>query len=327
MKNKIKVALIYKENYKFFKKSHFDQTTREFFLKALNRNENLEVEYFPSQNKFDCMRLKSKFDLILLPNNNTDATPDELDEVKKIDIPVVCRTGDPHYAKRYNQFQFHEKWKIKYYFNFMHEEYFYKFYPQDFKYETIKFGIEPANYEKLNTNFNERRKDKILISGALGKYNVKSRIANSILNPKRSGWYFYKLRTICNDLDYVVHSREIEKTGPQESFPQILSRYFAAIAATTFYPTIKYWETSAAGCLTFMEITKRNNGEYLGYKDGENAIFINEENYLEKFQEYLSDKDNQKWSEIAKRGREFTIEQFSNDVAVEKLVNLFKKII
>ena len=38
-------------------------------------------------------------------------TPDELDHIKELDIPVVCRTGDPHWAKRYNQFEFHEKLK------------------------------------------------------------------------------------------------------------------------------------------------------------------------------------------------------------------------
>tara|TARA_Y100000590_G_scaffold382396_1_gene452309 strand:+ start:4821 stop:5804 length:984 start_codon:yes stop_codon:yes gene_type:complete len=327
VEKKIKVAFIYKKNYHFFDKNHFDQTTYEFFIKALNRNDDLQMEYFPCQNKFDCKKLKSKFDIILLPNNLTDGTPDELTGIKEIDIPVVCRTGDPHNAKNYNQFQFHEKWNIKYYFNFMHEDYFYKFYPRDFKYETIKFGIETENFEKIDSNYEQRKKNEILISGALGKNNIKSRIANSVLNPKSSGWYFYKLRTICNDLDYVVHSREIEKKLSNVTFPQILSKYFAAIAATTFYPTIKYWETSAAGCLTFMEITEKNNGQYLGYEDGKNAVFINEKNYLEKFEEFLTDKDNPKWVEIAKRGQEFTIKQFSNDVAVKKLVNLFNKII
>jgi hypothetical protein len=209
----------------------------------------------------------------------------------------------------------------------MHEEYFYKFYPRDFKYRTITFGIEPEIYENLDYNFKKRRNDKILNSGAIGKSNLKSRTANRVLNPKRSGWYFYKLRTLCNNLEFVTHTAELEKEFPSCSYPELLSKYCTAIAATTFYPTIKYWESSAAGCLTFMEITELNRGRYLGYEDGENAIFINENNYKEKFQNYLSDSDNSNWSEIAKAGYDYTMKRFSNDEAVKELVNLIKEIL
>ena len=327
MSKKINVALIYKNNYTFFNENHFDKTTYYFFMKALGRNEDLEVSYFPCDNRFDCSKLKSKADIILLPHNNTDGTPEELIGIKELGIPVICRTGDPHWAKRYNQFQFHDKWKIDYYFNFMHEEYFYKFYPRDFKYRTITFGIEPEIYENLDYNFKKRRNDKILNSGAIGKSNLKSRTANRVLNPKRSGWYFYKLRTLCNNLEFVTHTTELEKEFPHCSYPELLSKYCTAIAATTFYPTIKYWETSAAGCLTFMEITELNRGKYLGYRDGENAIFINENNYKEKFQNYLSDSDNSNWSEIAKAGHDYTMKRFSNDEAVESLVKLMRSLI
>jgi hypothetical protein len=327
MKEKIKVALIYKDNYIFFNENHFDKTTYYFFMKALERNQNLDITYFPSENTFDCSKLKGKFDLILLPNNNTDGTPDNLIDIKKIEIPVICRTGDPHWAKSKNQFQFHEKWKIDYYFNFMHEDYFYKFYSKDFKYKTITFGIEPKIYDKINYEFRNRIKNIILNSGALGKNRIKSRVANRILNPKRSGWYFYKLRTLCNNLDYVTHTKKIEKKFPSLTYNELLAKYSAVIAATTFYPTIKYWETSAAGCLTFMEITEQNNGKYLGYKNGENAIFITENNYKEKFEEYLSDAMNPKWEQIAKQGTEYTMKKFSNDEAVNELVNLMKDLL
>jgi len=327
MSKKINVALIYKNNYTFFNENHFDKTTYYFFMKALERNDDLDVSYFPCDNKFDCSKLNGKADIILLPNNNTDGTPEELFGIKELEIPVICRTGDPHWAQRYNQFQFHDKWKIDYYFNFMHEEYFYQFYPKDFKYRTITFGVEPEIYENLNYDFKKRRNDKILNSGAIGKSNLKSRIANMILNPERSGWYFYKLRTLCNNLEFVTHTAELEKEFPRCSYPELLSKYSAAIAATTFYPTIKYWESSAAGCLTFMEITELNKGKYLGYRDGENAIFINENNYKEKFQNYLLDSDNSNWSEIAKAGRDYTMKRFSNDEAVKELVSLIKEIL
>ena len=323
MKKKIRVALIYKSSYNFLSGNHFDNTTYHFFMHALKRNPNIEMTYYPSKNRFDVSKIQNKHDIILLPNNNTDGTPDELTGMNNVGIPVICRTGDPHYAKKYDQFKFDEKWKIDCYFNFMHEEYFYRFYPKKFKYKTILFGLEPSLYQNL-IPFKERIKNKILNSGATGKTEIVSRIANRILNPRRSGWYFYKLRTKCNDLPYVVHPRKLGFEFQNDDYPRLLSRFQTAIAATTFYPTIKYLETTAAGCMTFMEITERNLGKYLGFSDDKTAIFINEDNYKEKFEEYLSDPDNPKWEEIASNGRKHVLDNLNNDVAANNLAELMR---
>ena len=101
----------------------------------------------------------------------------------------------------------------------------------------------------------------------------------------------------------------------------------ASIAETTFYPTLKYWENAAAGCLTFMEITEKNDGEFIGFKNNESCIFINENNYKNKFEEFLSDPDNTKWEEIATLGRDFAMNELNNDNAVETIVDLIKKLI
>ena len=50
MQKKTRVALIYKKNYTFFNEEHFDKTTYYFFMKALRRNNNLDVEFFPVEN-------------------------------------------------------------------------------------------------------------------------------------------------------------------------------------------------------------------------------------------------------------------------------------
>ena len=70
-----------------------------------------------------------------------------------------------------------------------------------------------------------------------------------------------------------------------------------------------------------------NRGDYLGYVDGETAIFINEKNYKEKFEEFLNDPSNPKWEKIASRGREYTIRNLNNDKAVESLVELMKSLL
>ena len=80
-------------------------------------------------------------------------------------------------------------------------------------------------------------------------------------------------------------------------------------------------------CLAFLEITKENQGEYLGYKDNETAIFINEKNYEKKFKKYLNDLDNPKWREIAQKGQKYTMNHLNNDHAVDSLVDLFNEVI
>ena len=294
-------------------------------MKALKRNTKLQVTYFPEEESFDVSKLKGRFDVILLPENHKFSVPDKLENIKNIDIPVIARCGDFHNAEKYNTFEYHDKYNIDYYFNFMSEKYFYKFYPKSYNYREIIFGVEPILYQNLMP-FSDRIKEKILNSGAIGKKSIISRIINRIVNPKRSGWYFYKLRTMCDDLSYVEHIGMVGKKYVNDDYPKLLSRYRAAIVATTFYPTIKYLESSAAGCLTFMEITDTNNGKYLGYIDNETSIFINEKNYKKKFNEYLENPDDPKWEQIAKKGHEYTMKNFTNDVAVEHLIELMNQV-
>jgi hypothetical protein len=135
------------------------------------------------------------------------------------------------------------------------------------------------------------------------------------------------LRTKCNNLSYVDYTLTQNHEYINDKYPLLLQKYRAAIAADTFSPVIKYWEIPAAGCLTFMEISEKNNGNYIGFKDNETAIFINEKNYQEKFLEYLSDKENKKWETIAKAGNEFALKKFNNDTGVESLVELTKTLL
>ena len=116
MTNIIKLALIYKKSYNYFQPEHFDRTTYDFFMVALKRHPRLEICYYPVDNYFDTEKLRGKTDIILLTNNRTDGTPNELDNINDLEIPIISRTGDPHHAEKYNQIEFHDKWKIDYYF-------------------------------------------------------------------------------------------------------------------------------------------------------------------------------------------------------------------
>jgi len=327
MNRKIKVALIYKSTYHAFHPDFFEKSSFDFFMKALKRNPQIEISYFSVDGDyFDTKKLKNNCDVILLANHDPGAIPTILEGIQNLDVPVICRTGDQHFVKRDNTIGFHEKYKIDYYFGSNPKSYFYKFLPQDFMYQEIPLGLEPSLYQNLRP-YKERIKDKILNSGSVGKLSIKSRVANAILNPKRSAWYFYKLRTISNKLPYVDHSGMKGSKYVNDDYPTYLSRYRSAIAASTWYPTQKYWEIAAAGCLVFMEITQKNDGSYLGFKDGETAIFINEKNYKDKFQAFLKDPDNPKWEQIANAGRQHAINNLTNDNATEKLVEVMKKLL
>ena len=169
--------------------------------------------------------------------------------------------------------------------------------------------------------------NKILCTGATGNPSIRSRLTNRLLNPNRSGWHYYKLRTMCTALSYVDYSGIKNSKYVNDDYVTYLTRYRASIAATTFYPTLKYWENAAAGCLTFMEITDKNDGKFTGFEDNKSAIFIDETNYKEKFQEFLNNPDDPKWKDIADAGRKFAMTELNNDKAVESIVRIIKNLI
>ncbi len=322
MQKKIRVAFIYKKSNIFLTLKHFDTTYYHFFMDALKRNLRIDVTYFPSGNKFDTNVLKNKFDIILLYENWNNNVPDKLIGIDKIGIPVIARCGDFHATTKYDIISYHEKYNIDYYFGFNHQDYFYQFYPKKFKYKTIIFGLEKSLYEK-NNSFENRIKNKVLLSGAIAHNNITKKLKWKLKKPRHGDSIFeYKLRTSCSYLSYVDYTSTLNHDYVGDKYPLLLQKYQTAIAATSQSPTIKYWEIPAAGCMTFMEITKQNRGEYLGFVDDQTAVFINEKNYKEKFEEYLSDIENPKWAKIALEGRKYALNELNNDKAVDSLVDL-----
>ena len=324
MKKQLRVAFIYHKQNIFFSGHHFDNTIYNFFIRALERNENLDVVKFPTDRRFDCLKLKNKFDVILLWENGLSGMPEELLNIKKLDIPVIAKCSDPVRAKE--SIKFHDKWKIDYYISFFPKEFFYELYPSNFKFKSIIYGVEPSLFDKVQP-YEKRIKDRILLTGAIGNKKFLSKLINDIKKPKWNAYRFYHLRTKCTELPYVDFTLTLNHKYVGDKYPRLLEKYGASIAATTYNANTKYWENAAAGCLTFMEITEKNHGAFLGYKDGENCIIINEHNYKEKFSEYLDDIKNPKWKQIADTGREFTLKNYTNDTAAESLFELMEDLI
>ena len=320
---KIKTAFIYKPSNPYMSKTAWATTYYHFFMNALNRHADLDMAYFPAEKKFDVSKLRDKFDIILLWENHPWGSPDELSGIQNLDIPVICRINDAHDAKIKGKIGYHEKYKIDHYFGYLPERFFHKYYPKNFKYKVIFYGVEPKLYENL-TPYSKRIKKKILCSGAVASTKFSSRLRD-IIRGDRSLWKHYKLRTKCIELSYVDYTSTLQHEFINDKYPLLLMKYCTSIAAHSLYPVIKYWESTAAGCLTFMEVTEKNQANILGFEDGKNAIFINERNYEKKLSDYISDPNNAKWSEFAENGHHYTMANLTNDVASNSLVEIFKE--
>ena len=180
-------------------------TYYHFFMDALKRNEELDVSYFPVEKSFDTSILKNKFDIILLWENHPWGSPDELIGIQNLTIPVICRINDAHDAKIKGKIQYHEKYKIDYYFGYLPESFFYKYYPKNFKYKVIIYGVEPSLYENL-TPFSQRIKNKILCSGAAASTKLTTRLFERIIRFRSGNSMFehYKLRTMSIKLPMLI---------------------------------------------------------------------------------------------------------------------------
>ena len=329
MKNqqpKIRIAFIYTPC-ETLTKNYFFTTSYHFFMTALKRHSEIDITYIPVKNSFDALELKGKFDTILLFENTTRASycvPEKITNIKKTGIPVIVKVGDLQNRYKYDTDDFHEKFNVSAYFGYQHEKNFYQYFPKHYEYQVVLFGLESSLYKNL-VPFSQRISKKILNSGAVGKTNPLSRIFNKIRNPDNA-LYHYKLRTLCNKLPYVDYTPTLEHEYVGDKYPILLQKYRASIAATTINYTAKYFEIPAAGCVSFMEVNDLNGAEKLGFIDSENSIFINQNNYAKKFEEYLETFDDPKWEHIAKSGTEHVMKNLTNDNATNSLLSLIKKI-
>ncbi|MDE1769761.1 MAG: glycosyltransferase family 1 protein [Thaumarchaeota archaeon] len=328
MDRKIKVAFVYRPCVSL-RNDHFFTISYNFFMKALQRNPRIEMNYITTDRTFDSSKLKSNFDIVLFFENgeNPDGcVPSEIMGIKDLDIPVIAKIGDPWAAPNKNIQKIHEDYKIDAYFGYQHDSLFYKYYPKNYKYKIVLFGLEPSLFQNL-TPYKNRIKNRILNSGAVANKKIASRILSKITKGEADPMKHYKLRTQCNELPYVDYTATLQHEFIGDKYPLLLQKYATSIASSSVNYTTKYMEIPAAGCLTFMEITEKNHGDYLRFEDGKTAIFINEKNYKDKFEEYLQDLDNPKWEKIANAGREYVMTHLNNDLATNSLVDLMEELL
>ena len=302
-----------------------------FFSDALPRHPHLDVQFMGHYaNRLDVSTIAREYDVVLLPRIDDPTQVMALKGIRDESIPVIGYATDPHTYLKHDMLKMYADLKIDHTFHNFHPATFYKYYPTHIKYTQIPHGVEPRLYETVRP-WEERVDDHLAISGILEESrNLPQRLYDRWYRKRPAALrpnHHYKLRTRCSGLPYVVHTRDIFPNQGTDQLPEVLSSFRAAIAATTTVPTTKYMETPAAGCLTFMEVTDQNQAITLGYEDGKTAVFIDESNYQDRFQEYLDDPGDPKWRRIADAGRTYTMNNLTNDTAADKLYSLMRAVL
>lgn len=299
------------------------------FANGLNKHPKMEVCLYPHSGTIPLNRLVKEYDAIFLLSLDYSAAC-ALRNLPENRIPVIARLDDPQRPTKYLIFDWLKKCRVIHGIEKFPLPCIRKYYPESIlkDYTMIQYGIEPSLFDVCVIPWEERIANEVVISGVMPPRSLIERFINSLQEDKYfRRTYHYKLRAKCAELNNVVHIRQLSRQEMAKDYATLLGNYRAAIAASTWYPVVKYFEKPASGCLTFMEVTKQNHGAEIGFEDGVNAVFINKDNYKKRIQEYLHTPDDPKWKAIAKAGREHTLKNLNNEKAIDKLFTLFQELI
>ena len=299
-----------------------------FFGHAILNSKGLEVQQLDTLNRISISRLEEYYDGILILSMDI-VTSFALKNVKDYNIMAITGSCDLYCILIQNVTRLANNFKIEWFFNFYPSAIFHEFYLKHFQYNATHVGLEPS----LCTNeilCKERTADKMAIYDMTDeKLNIVRMLCHNIYIRKLKTLlpsFQYKLRMKCNSLLYVVRTCEVGPSQSGKQLSNVLFTFRTTIVARTAYPSVRYKETPATECLTFMESIKRNHTTlYLGFIDDKNGVFVDESNYLKKSQECLDSKDSPRWKKMAHKGRKHVLENLCNNNSIEKLVNIMCK--
>lgn len=294
----MKLAFIYDKNDPGLAGTWYCNNSYRFFIEGLLKNHRINATAIPVEDTLDCSELEG-FDVLLF----YDIRRGKYLNVDKMSSLKIARAPDSHDINE-NWIDLCRSFGIKCVFNHHTERYARKYLPKDIRYYQIIFGINKEVY--VAKPYLARRKDKILLSGVLGRPGM------------------YVLRKRCNKLRYVdyVH-RDPRFIG--DKYSELLNQYRATIATCTVCSVYKYFEMPMCGCLSFMEVNAKNGCGKLGFVDGQNAIFINQNNYITRMKEFIDNPNDPRWEKIANNGREFVLANYENRIQVNKLIDIIEE--
>ena len=308
--------------------SHLIKTEYYFFGHVILSGEILEIEQLDTLNRISILKLEEYYDSILILSMDTVASF-ALKNVKDYNIMTITESCNLHCIIVQKITELANNFEIEWFFYFYPSATFHEFYLKHFQYDATHVGLEPPLYtDKILCK--ERTADKMTIYDITDeKLNIVRMLCHNIYVRKLKTLlpsFQYKLRMKYNNLLYVVRTYDVCPSHSSGQLDNVLYVFMTTVVAMTVYLTVRYKETSATECLTFMKSIKRNHTAlHLGFKDDKNDVFVDESNYLKKFQECLYSKDGPKWKKIAHKGRKHVLENLYNGKSIEKIVNIMGK--
>jgi len=303
---KLKVGIIFQSNNDRLlpeKGSWHNLRNKYFFIDGLSENDRIEYTKCCIEGPIvDCSQFTHFDILILFPWGKSFLTMNNLHKIK---VPKVLRLPDVHRITKKWMKNWREQ-KIEHFVTNFCVKYTRKYLSEEFNLYNIIFGMKPVSVDLIR--FRSRRKDKILLTGKIGN--------------KRC----YALRKKLSCAPEVEYLNQ-RMAGIRDKYNLTLSSYQASIAACEVMPVYKYFEIPACGTLCFMEVNEQNGYEEFSFVDKENAIFITKDNYQKRFKEFLDTIDDLKWERIALNGRDLIEREYSNEVQVDKFIDILYQIV
>lgn len=316
---KLRITFIYRPDNPYLCGLRSNNNYEKFYLKALKESEDVEIDYYGSNDELDC-RFLGGYDVYLFFDAHEWGIPPKLKNVDSLKGLKVCSIGDAHgifkHSEAYgcNKLELTKRFGIDYCFYQHAEPYFYRYWPKDIKYWWIPVGIDPVLYENVKP-FKDRRSDKILLSGSIGSscYPIRTKYRHhDLVHYHKPG--SYKGRTFYKPGDY-----------DKDKFKDLLENWKFSIASACSV-VLKYFEIPAAGCLSLAYVDDDNGCSVIGFEDNETAVLINQQNALERMNEVIQTSDDPKWERIARKGRQFVFENYTHQKCVQFLLDKIKEV-
>jgi len=298
----MKIAFIHKPNIKFFNPDFFSPYFYNFFYRALPRNSRIDYTILPRKT-VDVDEL-NQYDVVML-----FALHDKLGYIpvpRETKAMVIANAYDSQYINDAYMANA-EQCGCKHFFYHHCPKWFYKFAPEQWKYCQVQMVLEPDDYKKI-VPFEKRNKRKVLLTGKMTESE-----------------YYFTRRILWKKAKQHVKYVPRHEMFERDKYLFLLNGFRASAAACSITTVNKYVESLAAGCLTFAECNDKNGWECMGLRDGANCIAINKSNCIDKVKEYIADVDNPKYADIAAAGRRHAMENLSNDVMVDRLIDWIEK--
>jgi len=318
---KIKIAFIYRPDNPYLNGKRSNNNYEKFYLHALKRTEVADVDFYGSNDFFDCKTIAGKYDVYLFFDVHEWGFPPNAINMDSLKGLKVCSIGDAHGAHKRSKFyngtkiDLVKQWNIDYCYYQHTESYFYKFWPKEIKYWWIPIGIDPKLYNSVKP-WKDRNGDKILLSG-------------TVCQP------YYPIRCMCvHDKNVFYHKpgsyrgRDSYTPGSydKDDFKTLLEQWKFSIASACSV-VLKYFEIPAAGCLSLAYVDEDNGAGIIGFEDYKTALLINKQNVFDKINEVIKTKDDPKWEEIAMNGRRFVLDNYTHDHCINKLIQKIKEVV